>query len=151
MKTITKILVPLDFSPHSTSALDFAADLALRCNATLYLLHVFDPAAYVSRQSFMIPPPDQLDGIRTDLDGRLQAAKRQALAAGVISVDTTLIEDAHPSAAIERMARSGAFDLVVMGTHGRTGIRHLAVGSVAEGMVRRSPCPVLTVRAQSAE
>lgn len=146
MKNIAHILVPLDFSPHSAAALSFAADLARRYEASLHLLHVLKVTVYVLPEGFTIPSPDQIQITADALEQQLQAAKHDALATGVQHVDTTLLQG-DPAAAIERFAREGKFDLVVMGTHGRTGLKHVAIGSVAEKTVRHAPCPVLTVRA----
>jgi nucleotide-binding universal stress UspA family protein len=145
MKNIARILVPIDFSPHSTAALSFAADLARRYEASLHLLHVFKVIIYALPDGYTAPSADQIEILSAEAAKLLETAKHDALATGVQHVETTLLHG-DPVAAIERFARDGKFDLIVMGTHGRTGAKHLLIGSVAEKTVRRAPCPVLTVR-----
>ena len=145
MKPIEKILVPVDFSAHSAEALRFAADLARRYAASLDLLHVFQTMTYALPEGYVVPSPEQLDAIMKHFQQELETAKRSALAAGAPSVETTLLQGGVASA-ILRVAEERHHDLIVMGTHGRTGMKHMLLGSVAEHIVRVAPCPVLTVR-----
>jgi len=143
--TFTKILVPVDFSPHSDAAVATAIDLARRYHAALGLIHVYQPPSIVPPEG----PPGMSDADLADLLGqierRLEQTARGAKEAGVTSVDTALAHGV-PFAEIVRHARAGGYDLVVMGTHGRTGIKHALLGSVAEKVVRKAPCAVLAVR-----
>lgn len=145
MKPITNILVPLDFSEHSAAALKYAVDLARHYEATLQLLHVFAPVFYSVPEGYLLPGPAEITQVRSALEQELERAKHDACAGGALIVKTLLLEG-HPPSEILRVAREGGFDLIVMGTHGRTGVKHVLIGSVAENVVRHAPCPVLTVR-----
>jgi nucleotide-binding universal stress UspA family protein len=145
VKPIKKILVPVDFSAHSAEALRFAADLGRRYDASLDLLHVFQTMAYALPEGYVVPSPEQLDAIMKHFQQQLETAKRSALAAGAPIVEVTLLQGGVASA-ILRVAEERQHDLIVMGTHGRTGMKHLMLGSVAEHIVRAAACPVLTVR-----
>jgi universal stress protein A len=144
---ITHILVPVDFSEHSESAIRYATMLAERLGGTAELLHVVeDPfvSGAWSAEAFSPNIPELVDQIVADARLRLDALK--AAAASEIVTLTANVVTGQPARAITDRAREGAFDLIVMGTHGRTGLSHLFLGSVAERVVRTAPCPVLTVR-----
>ena len=146
MKNISKILVPLDFSVHSKQALEFAVDLARRYDARLELVNVFDIGIYTMPDGMPMFAPGQFDEIMADVDRLLAGAKHDALAGGALLVETKRL-DGKPEVEILREAREGKFDLIVLGTHGRTGLKHIVIGSVAERIVRHAPCPVFTVKA----
>lgn len=145
--TITRILVPTDFSTTSDAALDFAKPIARTFGASLHLLHVFEdpilsggfPEAYAPM------PPDTraalIDDANSELTRRVSDEERTRFNA------TTTVVSGFAALAIVEYAQEHDIDLIVMGTHGRTGVAHLLVGSVAERVVRLAPCPVLTVRA----
>ena len=140
-----RILVPLDFSEPSRRALEYAVVLAKPFAASLDLLHVVpDPfIAHPGAGDAPLPRP-LLDQLQQDAHRRLDEAlppdDRNAFGAhSVVRVGDPLIE-------IAEYARLEEVDLIVMGTHGRTGIPHLLFGSVAERVVRTAPCPVLIVR-----
>jgi nucleotide-binding universal stress UspA family protein len=142
-KEIRKVLVPVDFSPSSKEVLATAVDLAAERGAELVVLHVvtsvasgFDPAYGISADP----------RIQTDLEvaGRKQL---DAVVAGVKGVKATgRLRTGAPGHEICLEAKEGGAGLVVIGTHGRTGLRHVFLGSVAESVVRHCACPVLTVR-----
>jgi nucleotide-binding universal stress UspA family protein len=147
-EAITRILVPVDFSPHSERALRYAARLAGWLGASVELVHVVDnPFASGAWTSEIYVPslPQMLESLVADANKRLEALEKVVADQGV-KVDTTVLEG-QPALAIIDHASDGRFDLIVMGTHGRTGFSHAFMGSVAERVVRRAPCPVLTVRA----
>lgn len=146
METISKILVPIDFSAHSTRALQFAVDLARRYDARLQIVHVFDIGVYVMADGMPMFAPGQFDQINADIERLLDKAKHDALAGGGLLVETKLLQG-KPEIQILRFACEGKFDLIVLGTHGRTGLKHVFIGSVAERIVRQAPCPVFTVKA----
>jgi nucleotide-binding universal stress UspA family protein len=146
MKTIRKILVPIDFSQHSAQALLYAADLARRYEAKLELVHVFNISIYSMPDGIPMFAPGQFEQVTADMERLLENAKHDALAAGAQNVETCMLQG-NPGMEILRLAREANFDLIVLGTHGRTGIKHLLIGSVAERVVRHSPCPVFTVKA----
>lgn len=136
------ILVPVDFSEMSARALAYAEDFAETLNATLHLVHVIpDPQA----------DPWLGEATHIDLGSLLktwEADAQQRL--GNMKPDRVPAElgakVGQPSKAIMDYAREHAIDLIIMGTHGRGTIEHALLGSVAERVVRKAPCPVLTVR-----
>lgn len=128
----SKVFCPVDFSEESRAALRAAADLARRMDAELTLFHAESSDSMLQAAS---APAGQL------VDWR-----REAERLGVARV-TTASAPGQPATAIVDTATQGGFDLVVMGTHGRTGRRGALIGSVAESVVRSSKVPVLTVHA----
>ena len=144
MKPIKRILAPVDFSPAGQRALDEAMGLARTLGASVTLLHVYMlpqpiPDAGVAYGADVL---DALDVAARDQLDRLRDELRRA--DETIAIDTrAVLGIAHEEIVAE--ARRGGYDLVVMGTHGRTGWRHLVLGSVAERVVRLSPVAVLTV------
>ena len=144
--TITRILVPTDFSATSDAALDFAKMIAETLGASLHLLHVFeDPfvAGAFAAEAYTPMPPATRQALIDDANARLThrlTPDEQTWFRG-----TTEIIVGVSAPAIVEYARETNADLIVMGTHGRTGMAHLLIGSVAERVVRLSPCPVLTV------
>lgn len=144
-----KILVPVDFSPNSADAVRSAAEFSRRFGAELTLVHVFQPFASVVPEGYLAYTSAQLEEMLSSFRTQLASAKKDAEAAGAILVHTKQLQGT-PAAEIEAFARNEHFDLIVMGTHGRTGIQHMLLGSVTERVVRHAPCPVLTVRGQPA-
>lgn len=140
---IRKILCPLDFSENSEHALLYARALAQAHGAELLLLHVVElPLSYLAPDAVL--PADILERQREACVQNLTtitAAVRQEL-----PHTDWLLEEGNPFPRIIEVARQHAVDLIVMGTHGRTGLAHALVGSVAEKVVRKAPCPVLTVK-----
>ncbi|MET0384435.1 MAG: universal stress protein [Polyangiales bacterium] len=143
MKAIENILVPTDFSEHSVYALGYAADLAKRYSAKITLVHVYPVVNFAAAEGFSLYTPEQLTALLTELSQQLKAAEAHVRAEGVDAVQSTLVQG---DAFRELVALSPKFDLVVIGTHGRTGFKHALIGSVAEKLVRSASCPVLTVR-----
>ncbi|WP_406699697.1 universal stress protein [Singulisphaera sp. Ch08] len=146
MIEIRSILAPTDFSKHAEKAVRYACLLAERLGAEIHLLHVLSDIVPVGPDPMLTPvlPPEYYT-----------EAKEQALAA----LSKTLQPDwGHPPAVktsacwgepveeIVTYARDEAIDLIVVATHGRTGLKHVLLGSVAERIVREAPCPVLTIR-----
>jgi nucleotide-binding universal stress UspA family protein len=130
------ILVPLDGSPASLAALDHALALADEGDCTVELLHVEPPETLLGT-----PSPEH----QRELDHSLEDAFRRAYARlGDRVTRRTLAGD--PMRTIVETAREGHHDLIVIGTHGRVGRIQALLGSVAAGVVRNAPCPVLTVR-----
>lgn len=149
MKPFRKILVPVDFSAQSEQAVRLAAGLAQLHDGTLEILHVYDPVAYPLPDGYVLSTAQQLGRLLNGYQQRLHEMKELAHESGATAVETHL-RQGIAFADICLFAREGAFDLIVMGTHGRTGLGHLLLGSVAERVLRRAPCPVLTVRAPAA-
>lgn len=143
--TIRKILVPTDFSAHSKEAQAWAADLARRYEASMTLLHIYQPISYALPEGYVLPSAGLLADLEVNLGRALDEAGKQLAASSRVKVDTALLQGV-PFAEIIRFARESSYDLIVLSTHGRTGLRHALLGSVAEKVVRKAPCPVLTVR-----
>jgi nucleotide-binding universal stress UspA family protein len=146
MAKIRRILVPTDFSAASDAALVFARDLAGQFGASLELLHVFeDPflsGAFVGDGTVMMPA-DLRQALETA--AREQLASRHTAHAGSLPGSSAeLVLGSAAKGIVERAAETHA-DLIVMGTHGRSGLGHLLIGSVAERVVRTARVPVLTV------
>lgn len=144
----SKILVPTDFSSGAEKAALVAAGLAAAVGGRVKLVHVYSPPSVMLPDgSTFAATPAELVAANDHAEAALAEAKR-ALAERVgtsIPIDgCTLIGSAADE--IVRLADSGKYDLVVMGTHGRSGIRRLVLGSVAEKVLRRAGIPVLTVR-----
>jgi len=133
MNTLQSILVPVDGSPASLAALDHAVTLARDYDARIDVLHVV-PIGHPLTQAGEAEIEEAMEG----------AVERAKQALGDRVATSTMVGD--PLLEIVRRARDDHFDLIVMGTHGRVGRLHELLGSVAEGVIRNAPCPVLTVR-----
>lgn len=141
MPAIKTILVPYDFSRHACRALDAAWTLARTAGAKVVLLHVMQPSP-VAFGAMMIPPPGPDAGFVNRVRADLEAIKPPG---PDIAVEHRL-EQGDAVGHIVRTARELPADIIVMGTHGRTGLKRLLLGSVAEGVLRKAPCPVLSVK-----
>ncbi|HEY1304251.1 MAG TPA: universal stress protein [Vicinamibacterales bacterium] len=144
---VTRILVPTDFSEAADAALAYAKTLATKLDASLHLLHVFrDPCTAIPfvPETYAPPPPDlrerALDDAWDQLHDRLNSRQHTRFAG------TRAVVEGLTAIEIVKYARDHGIDLIVMGTHGRRGVAHLFLGSVAEHVVRTAGCPVLTVR-----
>jgi nucleotide-binding universal stress UspA family protein len=146
-EAITRILVPVDFSAHSEKAVRYATTLANRFSARVSLLHVVeDPFVTGAWQAEAFVPnmPELLNDLTKAAQAHIGELKGRLAAQG-FAVETAVITG-EPSRSIVEQAMAGAFDLIVMGTHGRTGLSHAFLGSIAERVVQKAPCAVLTVR-----
>jgi nucleotide-binding universal stress UspA family protein len=147
MITLENILVATDFSEPSDAALRYGRALARSFNATLHVVHVVGNVSSIvyGADAYAIPIPEMQqeveDAARTQLNDLLIDNDAHPLPTrGVVLTSNA------PAAAIVEYAGRERIDLVVTGTHGRGGVAHLLMGSVAERVVRTAPCPVLTVR-----
>ncbi len=145
--TFQKILCPVDFSLGSQQALLLAVRLANESAAELVLAHVWHvpPLAYADEPPF---PAQMLQALIDDEQRGLAAAAAEVSRLGARRVTTKLLTGVPWAQLVDLLHDDAAFGLVVMGTHGRTGLDRVLVGSVAEKMVRHAPCPVLTVPAR---
>lgn len=146
MKTFKKILVPVDFASHSAEALEVATDLARRYEAALTLVHVYEPVDYALPPGYVVYTPDQLNRMTAELQSRLEATRRDVAASSGGTVEARMLQGPAAVSILDCAADEG-FDLIVMGTHGRTGVGRFLLGSVAEKIVRAAHCAVLTVKA----
>lgn len=140
-----QMLVPVDGSEPSNRALEEALKLAKEQGARVRLAHVLEPLHNLVIEGY----GDLAGAVRAEAERVLAEAATRAQAAGV-EASTTLVEAGGrrvAAAIVDEAARWGA-DLIVMGTHGHRGFEHLMLGSVAEGVMRRAPMPVLLVRAR---
>ena len=143
----TKILCPIDFSDNSRRGMHEALEIAKAHGARVYLLHVLEEPWPATRGD-PIAPPEFLHRLNERVQADLATWKKDADAIAPGKVITEMI-GGHPATEIVRVAREGGFDLVVMGTHGRRGLRRLFIGSVTEEVIRTAPCSVLAVRPRS--
>lgn len=148
--TISRILVPIDFSECSATAFDYAYDLARRLDAKITLMHVWDvPFLWPSAGDTLVTVPTEEPMTVSQLVKKRASEEMSAFlqrsAHNGVEV-TGRLEMGDPVKTICAVALEGPHDLVVMGTHGRTGISRALAGSVTENVVRRCPVPVLTVR-----
>jgi nucleotide-binding universal stress UspA family protein len=146
MSPFRKLLVPIDFSPHSQEALRVACSLAKAFDAPITLLHVFSAPVYPMPEGAFVTLPAAYAELIAATRQRLEVMTSKVKSEHeTIKIDATTIEGV-PFREIIAFARKHGHDLVVMGTHGRTGLKHVFLGSVAEKVVRKAPCAVLTVR-----
>jgi nucleotide-binding universal stress UspA family protein len=145
MAPFKKILVPIDFSTHSERAARLAAELARTFDASLTVLHVYSIPTYPLPEGYILASPETVAELMEKTSAGVKAMKTRLVDHGAPRVDTLLVEGSA-FAEIVRTAREKGFDLIVMGTHGRTGLKHAFMGSVAEKVVRKAHCPVLSVR-----
>jgi len=150
MQPVKKILVPVDFSAHSQEAVRAAADLSQRYDASVTIVHVFEPVAYPLPEGYALYTPQQLANLANEFEKLLVTAKRDAEAAGARRVDTRGLQGIAASEIVD-FAQAHDIDMIVMGTRGRTGVRHVLLGSVAERVLRKASCPVLAVKAPETE
>ena len=134
-----KILFPSDFSHAGDAALALATTLARDMGAKLLLVHVEEPPIAYGGGELYYGTPDPLHDDLIKMLDEIQPSDPD------VEVERRLVTGA-PADAIVRLAESENADLIVMGTHGRTGLLRLLMGSVAEEVVRRAPCPVVTFK-----
>lgn len=147
----TRILVPTDFREPSDAALAYARALAGKFSASLHLLHVIEPgytAGAFNNDAYIVGTPDTYEMLMKEATGKF--AQRIFPSDLARFGATTEVISGASAATIVDYAAAESMDLIVMGTHGRTGFAHMLMGSVAEHVVRTAPCPVLTVRETAA-
>ncbi len=148
--TFSKIVAATDFSEDSNLALTFAQELALKFSAEVVLLHVDQPLAPVMMTPELGPAMDVGAMGRIAEEQRMLAQRELdkiagRLREGGLKVKVQL-KVGSPFLEILHCAQTEGADLIVLGTHGRTGLAHVLMGSVAERVVQKAPCPVLTIR-----
>jgi universal stress protein A len=147
--SIERILCPVDFSPESDRAMHYAGELANQLNAELTLVHALETVDYIVNQGLGYIPTTFNDDREVWAQDRLDQLAH-ALSIHYSLPNTQILRGTVHSAISEAAGRLNA-DLVVMGTHGRTGVGHMLLGSVAEKVVRTCPVPVLTLRRPTSE
>ena len=143
-----KIVVATDFSEASLTALETAYDLALQGGHTLYLVHVMEPYLVTGDPTAMLHPSvektyqearDRLEALIPEL--WIDENRTESLV-----VQSSVLTASSPAQAISRFAQGKNADLLIVETHGRKGLTRMLMGSTAESLLRRSPCPVLVVK-----
>jgi len=141
----SKILVPVDFSEYTADIITHATEIALRFDSTIHLLHVIPNMDYFAPyESFMAA--ENVVAVQKGIEDEVQR-DLENLAKGISG--TPVVKAVRMGVSfvqIVEYVRTQGIELVVMATHGRGGLEHIIIGSVAEKVVRRSPCPVLTIR-----
>ena len=150
MIRLKKILFPTDFSEHSLRALPYARSLAEVFHAKLHLLHVVEPMRVLADELLAPAPLIQME---TDAEERGRARLHELVdlpTRAILEIEERVVRGV-PFAEIVRYAREEEIDLIVLATHGLSGIAHLLIGSTAEKVVRKAPCAVLTVKSPQHE
>src|ERR1039457_2831596 len=143
---IHNVLVPIDFSPSSLEAIEFALPLLKKFDAELHLAHVFAPdypLAAMAAMPLIVPELEVGRSVRRHLK---EVAKKYQIELGRENIHAL---KGRPFQEVCNLARESDIDLIVISTRGNTGLKHLALGSTVERIVRYSPCPVLVTRKQN--
>ena len=143
MPEFESVLVPVDFSEHSAKAIRYAAEICRTYGAALHVVHVFEPPIH---PEVYIGGSPALPDFAAAEGGLTAALAEFAAGAGARDAVIHVLEGRAVSGILDTAAACGA-DLIVIATHGLTGLKHVLLGSVAERIVRRATCPVLTVKA----
>ena len=147
---LKRILVPVDFSPLSKKALQYAVRLAQEFDAEVSLFHVLDPEIPPAFDGFMIAPPPISNGATAGSANRLKHLVSSVRRAGINRVQSN-VRTGLAAHEIVEAAKELDVDLIVIATNGYTGWKHFTIGSTAERVVRAAPCPVLVVREKEHE
>ena len=139
-----KILCPVDFSEFTKDVVAYAADISRQYGAELHVLHVIPNLTYFTPyESFLTP--ENLVAMEKNIQDEVDRDFKKVLSAVGIDV-RKVVRTGVAFVEIIDYAKTEGIDLIVMGTHGRSGIEHILIGNVAEKVVRKSPCPVMTIR-----
>jgi nucleotide-binding universal stress UspA family protein len=144
MIQVRRILVPLDFSRHAETVLEWAAHLAKEHGSRLLLLHAYHLPVEFQQLEGAYLPQDFWASVKAEAEQNL-ARYAEPLRAQGLEVDL-IVREGYPATVIEEEASDRQADLIVIGTRGLSGLKHLLLGSIAERVVQKSPCPVLTVK-----
>lgn len=141
---VRRILVPLDFSRQAAPVLEWALHLATEHRSSIVLLHVYHLPVEFQQLEGAYLPADFWANVKQEAEQQL-GLHAERVRAGGIEVEAQ-VREGYPATVIVEEAESRGADLIVLGTHGHTGIKHLLLGSIAERVVQHAPCPVLTVK-----
>lgn len=147
-----KVLIATDLSPASLPAIDKGAVLARQFGLAVHLIYVYDPTLLsplylLPGGPLSMPSSDKVTAFEEGIRQRMRQLQSERLT-GVKSVDLHIRQDPSSDQGICAAARELGAELLIIGTHGRTGLNRVLIGSVAERVVRHAPCPVLTVRSE---
>lgn len=150
MIDMKRIIVPIDFSDYSKKALRYAVEFARQFSAEIILIYVVEPVIYPADFSFgQVAIPSMENELRErgeeQLRKLIETEARQDIPA------RAFVRSGKPFAEINRLAKEEDADLIIIATHGHSGIEHVLFGSTAEKVVRKAPCPVMTVRDKEKE
>ncbi len=147
---IKRILIPIDFSEHSKNALRYAVPFAKQFDAELLLVYVVEPTVYPADFGFgQVGVPDLEPELRKRGKEELNRLLEEHVAGKVPG--RTIIKSGKPFIEINNTAKEENIDLIIIATHGHTGVEHILFGSTAEKVVRKAPCAVLVVRQANGE
>ena len=141
---IRRILVPIDFSAHARAVLEWAAHLARAHGSALVLLHAYHLPVEFQQLEATYLPPEFWSSVRGEAQASLDRTADELRGQG-FEVEA-VVKEGYPATVIEEEATRLGVDLIVIGTRGLSGLKHLLLGSIAERVVQRAPCPVLTVK-----
>ena len=141
---IQLVLVPIDFSDQANVVIEWATHMAEEHSSKILLLHVYHLPVEFQQLEGAYLPPDFWSNVKKEAEQQL-AAHSQQIRKHEVEVET-LVREGYPATVIVEEAERQRADLIVIGTHGHTGLKHLLLGSIAERVVRTAPCPVLTVK-----
>ena len=144
MASFKTIVIAVDFSEHARKALGLGSDLAKQHGAAVHLVHAFELPMPVLTPYEVALPDNFIGDARNAGRRELDALERGLVDAGIDV--TSHLRDGPPDMAIDEVAKEVGADLIVIGTRGNTGLKHIVLGSVAERTLRHAPCPVLTVK-----
>jgi nucleotide-binding universal stress UspA family protein len=143
-----RILVPVDYSEHSRASANYALELAAKLGAVADIVHVWDKPTYVSDGVMVRRPGEEHrslgDLIRENAEHDMASFRASLTVPPGVKIEQRLCSG-DPVSTLIAEAKQGHHDLIVIGTHGRTGLIHVLLGSVAERLIRLSPVPVLTI------
>jgi nucleotide-binding universal stress UspA family protein len=150
MIDMKRIIVPIDFSDYSKKALRYAVEFAKQFSAEIILVYVVEPVVYPADFSFgQVAIPSMENELRQR--GEEQLAKLLENEAGRLIPSRAVVRSGKPFVEINMLAQEENADLIIIATHGHSGIEHVLFGSTAEKVVRKAHCPVLTVREKEKE
>ncbi len=138
------ILVPLDFSKHADSVIEWAVHLAEEHQSSVVLLHAYHLPVEFQQVEGAYLPADFWNSVKDGAKDQLAHYGERLRERGLAVEEIT--REGHPASVIEEEAERLGADLIVIGSRGRSGLKHLLLGSIAERVVQKAPCPVLTVK-----
>ena len=141
---IRRILVPIDFSPNASTVMEWAAHLAREHKSRLILLHAYHLPVEFQQLEAAYLPPDFWVNVKSETAASLERYAEPLRAQGIEA--ECVVREGYPATVIEEEAVASGADLIVIGTRGLSGLKHLVLGSIAERVVQRAPCPVLSVK-----
>lgn len=141
---VQRILVPIDFSEHAEPVIDWAAHLAEEHGSEVVLLHAYHVPVEFQQAEGAYLPAEFWTAVQDDARRSLERYGDRLRARGIPVQEVT--REGYPATVIEDEVERQSADLVVIGSHGRSGLRHLLLGSIAERVVQKVRCPVLTVK-----